>query len=630
IRQRHVDKDPGVSASSELFALAYGPTPTPISVNSCVVNGVRFVVHSCDERRTTQNNGICLPGEDREMYYGQLEEILEFSRPLSWKVVEHVNQKKFSKGGVIVVEDDPNIIHVDNSSDVALTTSLNDLEIAALHIDGQSIDVDTPPDIIDVDEDDDIIDDEDVLPYDLAELDDEDLVNVDDDDGMSVDVAWGHGGHNGGYDHLRPHYKGTRKPNLRGRKAGRMHTRKETRNLGLRKITNELSPQPIWFEWKDNGTILPLGDHSSHWANLLEEIVREFPMHFGSWRSIPPKRKKGSLERLRKGIDQHLAKIYTDNKSSLKRDYWVKNPDDETYDVPVCSKCSKPGEEHGCRQGSRTLAAFRDRQRRQIPDVGRVLSGRGKDVLDFPVPRCNHTFDVNELKKRNKQLQKQIDIITKAMSSDDRNKTDLEEHSLDDLFNSLKIYEAEVKSSSSARTTTQNLTFVSSSNIDSTNESVSVATNVYAVSAKLPIDADDLEEMDLKWQMAMKGHFVRECRSPKDSRRNDAAEPQRRNVPVEDSTLNAFVSQCLGYNSQVFTHAIFDCDDYLSSGSDESLPPSPIYDRYQSGNGYHAVPLPYTGTFMPPKPDLVFNNAPNAVETDHPAFNVNLSPTKPD
>nr|GFA82868.1 hypothetical protein [Tanacetum cinerariifolium] len=33
---------------------------------------------------------------------------------------------------------------------------------------------------------------------------------------------------------------------------------------------------------------------------------------------------------------------------------------------------------------------------------------------------------------------------------------------------------------------------------------------------------------------------------------------------------------------------------------------------------------------MPPKPDLVFNNTPNDVETDHPAFNVKLSPTKPD
>nr|GFB95055.1 hypothetical protein [Tanacetum cinerariifolium] len=38
-----------------------------------------------------------------------------------------------------------------------------------------------------------------------------------------------------------------------------------------------------------------------------------------------------------------------------------------------------------------------------------------------------------------------------------RNKTDLEEQSLDDLFNSLKIYKAEVKSSSSAGTTIQTI-----------------------------------------------------------------------------------------------------------------------------------------------------------------------------
>nr|GFB49724.1 hypothetical protein [Tanacetum cinerariifolium] len=35
-------------------------------------------------------------------------------------------------------------------------------------------------------------------------------------------------------------------------------------------------------------------------------------------------------------------------------------------------------------------------------------------------------------------------------------------------------------------------------------------------------------------------------------------------------------------------------------------------------------------TFMPPKPDLVFNTAPTNVETDHLAFNVQLSPTKPE
>nr|GEU76324.1 hypothetical protein [Tanacetum cinerariifolium] len=75
IHQRHVDsdKDAEVCITSELFALACRPTWTPISINSCVVDGVRYVVHSRDERRTTQNSGICSPGPDEEMYYGQLQ-----------------------------------------------------------------------------------------------------------------------------------------------------------------------------------------------------------------------------------------------------------------------------------------------------------------------------------------------------------------------------------------------------------------------------------------------------------------------------------------------------------------------------------------------------------------------------
>nr|GEW76526.1 putative ribonuclease H-like domain-containing protein [Tanacetum cinerariifolium] len=161
-----------------------------------------------------------------------------------------------------------------------------------------------------------------------------------------------------------------------------------------------------------------------------------------------------------------------------------------------------------------------------------------------------------------------------------RNKTDLEEQSLDDLFNNLKIYEAEVKSSSSTSTTTQNIAFVSFSKTDSTNEPVSDAASVFT------IDADDLEEMDLKWKIAMltvrarrfllrirnlgengptsmgfdmskvecynchmKGHFARKCRSPKDTRRNGAAEPKRRSVPVETSTSSALVSKCDGVGS---------------------------------------------------------------------------------
>nr|GFC21424.1 hypothetical protein [Tanacetum cinerariifolium] len=86
----------------------------------------------------------------------------------------------------------------------------------------------------------------------------------------------------------------------------------------------------------------------------------------------------------------------------------------------------------------------------------------------------------------------------------------------------------------------------------------------------------------------------------------------------------------LGYNSKVFTQAMFDCDNYYSSKSDnDRWPPSNLYDRFVPSGGYHVVPPPVSGTFMPPKPDLVFHTPPSD-ENEHLAFNVQLSPTKPE
>ncbi|GJR71484.1 hypothetical protein Tco_0083849 [Tanacetum coccineum] len=413
IRQRHVDndQDPEVSTTSELFALANGPSWTPISINSCVVDGVRYVVHSRDERRTTQNSGICSPGPDGEMYYGQLQEIIEFKYLLfkvalfrvkwfdtsnkgrkvnklvlrnnmtqidcsreafkddqyilvtqvkqvfyledktkpHWKVVEHVNHKKFSDGGVIVVEDDPDIIHFDNSSDLPLSTSLNDLNNATLHIDGQSTVVDAPPDIIDVpDEDDDIIGDEDALPHDL----------------MSADVARSHGGDGGGDDRPPSHVvptgcggcfankgKGKRKPNLGGRGAGRLNTRDKTRNLSLKEIAVAKGPVPINFEQGDKQTLNPLGPHAAHWSNYIGEVVRSVPLYYPSWEKVPKERKAaiiseiGTLFDLRphmdssrwteiyEGINMHLQKAYNTNKASFKAKHWKADPTTGTYDV---------------------------------------------------------------------------------------------------------------------------------------------------------------------------------------------------------------------------------------------------------------------------------------------------------
>nr|GEW27339.1 hypothetical protein [Tanacetum cinerariifolium] len=57
-------------------------------------------------------------------------------------------------------------------------------------------------------------------------------------------------------------------------------------------------------------------------------------------------------------------------------------------------------------------------------------------------------------------------------------------------------------------------------------------------------------------------------------------------------------------------------------------PPSNLYDKFVPSGGYHAIPPPMTGTFMPPKPDLVFHTPPSN-ENEHLAFNVQLSLTKP-
>nr|GEX13300.1 uncharacterized mitochondrial protein AtMg00810-like [Tanacetum cinerariifolium] len=118
-----------------------------------------------------------------------------------------------------------------------------------------------------------------------------------------------------------------------------------------------------------------------------------------------------------------------------------------------------------------------------------------------------------------------------------RNKADLEEQSLDDF----------------------------------TTDSVSAAVSVSVVCAKLPVSSvhnvDSLSKcsknlgangptsmgFDMSkvecYNYHRKGHFARECRSSKDSKRTGAAEPQRRAVPVETSTSNALVSQCDGTGS---------------------------------------------------------------------------------
>nr|GFA20173.1 hypothetical protein [Tanacetum cinerariifolium] len=199
-----------------------------------------------------------------------------------------------------------------------------------------------------------------------------------------------------------------------------------------------------------------------------------------------------------------------------------------------------------------------------------------------------------------------------------RNKSDLDTLSIDDLYNNLKVYEAKIKgqSSSSSSLNSQNMSFVSSDNTSSTNDAVNTAHSVSTTSSQgqastltydddvmfsfffnqsnspqldneylEQIDIDDLEEMDLKWTVAMltmrmkrfikktrrnlnfngketvgfdktkvecynchrRCHFARECSAPR-SQGNRNGDNTRKVLPVETLANALVVTEGMGYD----------------------------------------------------------------------------------
>ncbi|GJV33047.1 ribonuclease H-like domain-containing protein [Tanacetum coccineum] len=151
------------------------------------------------------------------------------------------------------------------------------------------------------------------------------------------------------------------------------------------------------------------------------------------------------------------------------------------------------------------------------------------------------------------------------------------------------------------------------------------------------IDADDLEEMDLKWQVAMltmrvkrfikktrrkmdlneketvgfdwtkvecynchrRGQFVRECMTPCSKKECYKCLGCSR----WDSQISAKDKAGLGYDSQMnkseVVHSVFNSRE---SDVDDSL----VNDRFKTSEGFHSVPTPYTGNYMPSRPNLSF------------------------
>ncbi|GKD10084.1 ribonuclease H-like domain-containing protein [Tanacetum coccineum] len=281
-----------------------------------------------------------------------------------------------------------------------------------------------------------------------------------------------------------------------------------------------------------------------------------------------------------------------------------------------------------------------------------------------------------------------------------RNKHEIDTLSLDDLYNNLKIYELEIKGISSSSTNTQNVAFVSSNSTSSTNGAVNIAHGATTASTQATIvnsttinnlsDAVictffasqpnssqldnedlkqihpvDLEEMDLRWQMAMltmramrflkktrrkltincketigfdnskvecynchkRGHFVRECKAPQ-NQKNRNKENTRRVVPVETTTSNALVF-CDGssydwsdqaeegptnFALMAYSSTSSNFEVYTDSNCSSSCLENVKILKEQNEQLLKDLrtsklnDIPYKiGNFMPPKPDLSFS-----------------------
>ncbi|GJU32258.1 putative ribonuclease H-like domain-containing protein [Tanacetum coccineum] len=223
-----------------------------------------------------------------------------------------------------------------------------------------------------------------------------------------------------------------------------------------------------------------------------------------------------------------------------------------------------------------------------------------------------------------------------------RNKVEIETISLDDLYNNLKIYEPELSGSSCTSQNSLNMAFVSSNSTNNTSSINKADNTAHGVSTAHTQDdleqihPDDLEEMELKWEMAMltirarrfikrtgrnldingqrigfdrskvecynchkNGHFARECLQSVEAR---LAHYKKNEIVLEEkiNVLNLEVNlrdNALVENKKKLEKAEKERDELKltlekfqnSSKSLNNLLESQVIDKFKTGLGYNAV-----------------------------------------
>ncbi|GJQ98261.1 hypothetical protein Tco_0009400 [Tanacetum coccineum] len=202
-----------------------------------------------------------------------------------------------------------------------------------------------------------------------------------------------------------------------------------------------------------------------------------------------------------------------------------------------------------------------------------------------------------------------------------RNKLDLKDLSMDDLYNNLKIYEAEVMGTYEAVKTAHG---VSAANAKA---NASTLPNVDSLSNTVPVEettsnalVSQCDGFGYDWSdQAEEGptNFALMAYTSLGSSSSSSSDTESQlNVGAYKAGLESVEARLDVYkkNEAVFEEDIkilkldiIQISDKFKSGVgyDSQVFHSQVNDKYKIGKGYHVVPPPYTGNFIPPKLDLV-------------------------